>query len=148
MPENLQTELNAIPGAKGLTLRPDGMWIDAPVLDVVGMARVMQQLEARLSTISAVALGNGETRLIYHYAIKNQAANISTTTTGNSIASLTVVTPAAGWIEREIHDLYSVEFVGHPNLERLVLPVQLANGLFREPGGAAGKSARLHPETE
>lgn len=70
MPENLQTELNAIPGAKGLTLRPDGMWIDAPVLDVVGMARVMQQLEARLSTISAVALGNGETRLIYHYAIK------------------------------------------------------------------------------
>ena len=50
--------------------------------------------------------------------------------------------PAADWIEREITDLYKVEFTGHPHPERLIRPVQLEAGMFREPGGAAGKERR------
>lgn len=36
--------------------------------------------------------------------------------------SLTPEVPAAGWYERELHDLYGIEPVGHPRLDPLVLP--------------------------
>jgi Ni,Fe-hydrogenase III large subunit len=36
------------------------------------------------------------------------------------LASITSITPSASWYERELHDLYSVEIEGHPNLQPLV----------------------------
>jgi Ni,Fe-hydrogenase III large subunit len=36
------------------------------------------------------------------------------------IASITSITPAAAWYERELHDLYGIEIEGHPNLQPLV----------------------------
>jgi Ni,Fe-hydrogenase III component G len=38
------------------------------------------------------------------------------------IRSLAVFLPAADWIEREIHELLGVEFVGHPNPRPLLTP--------------------------
>ena len=37
------------------------------------------------------------------------------------LPSLTVLWPAADWYEREAHDLFGVEFEGHPNLSPLLL---------------------------
>jgi len=38
---------------------------------------------------------------------------------------------AAGYVyEREIHDLLGVEFTGHPNLEKLVLPDEWPEGVY------------------
>ena len=34
--------------------------------------------------------------------------------------SLVSIIPATNWIEREIHDILGVQFMGHPNLKRLV----------------------------
>lgn len=134
MPSLIIDLLALDPGAT-LLERADGAWLDAPSLDVLAMARRMAADEATLSTITAIARAEGETDLVYHYRKGPDAVNIKTRTSGNTIASITPVSPAAGWIEREIHDLYAVEFSGHPNLARLIRPQELAPGFFREPGG-------------
>ena len=38
------------------------------------------------------------------------------------VASLVGVWPAALWQEREVFDLFGVEFLGHPDLRRIALP--------------------------
>jgi NADH:ubiquinone oxidoreductase subunit C len=136
-----------VPNAQ-VDIRPDGGWLFAPEIDIVEAARRMVQSEATLSTITARAIPGDETELVYHYHKGSLALNIKTRTRGNQAASITPVCQAAGWIEREIHDLYAVMFTGHPNLARLILPPELPVGLFRgdrspRPGGAA--AAPSHP---
>ncbi len=46
------------------------------------------------------------------------------------IQSLTPVIPGAEWIEREIHDLYGVDFINHPNLKRLILADDWPDGVY------------------
>jgi NADH:ubiquinone oxidoreductase subunit C len=43
----------------------------------------------------------------------------------------------ASWIEREIHDFFAVEFIGHPNLIPLLRPPGLKDGFFRESGSGS-----------
>jgi len=127
-----KAQLLALPGATALETRRDGLWMLAPEIDVVAMATFMHRAEGRLSTVTGVAREDGETDLIYHYIIGRGAINVKARTKGNGIASIANVTQSANWIEREIHDLYSVNFVGHPDLSPLVRPVQLPEGFFRE----------------
>ena len=36
--------------------------------------------------------------------------------------SLVAIWPTANWLEREIFDLFGIEFLGHPSLKRILLP--------------------------
>src|SRR5512147_871267 len=111
---DLTTHLRSLTESGKLIQTPDGMWLDTPGLDVTRMAALANDLGMRLSTMTGIALETGETQLIYHFVSGSTVLNFKVQTQQNSIQSIALLIPTANWIEREIHDLYGVEFVGHP----------------------------------
>ncbi|MGO8917391.1 MAG: NADH-quinone oxidoreductase subunit C [Stellaceae bacterium] len=130
---DLVARLAAIPGSAQAEERGDGLWISAPQLDVEAMAREMKALGYRLVTMTGLAREHGETTIIYHYARRHQYVSFRTSTRGGAIPSLTPMLRMTSWIEREIHDFFAVEFIGHPNLIPLLRPPGVQEGFFREP---------------
>ena len=41
---------------------------------------------------------------------------------GTHVPSITPYWPAAGFMEREVYDMFGVVFTGHPDLRRLLMP--------------------------
>lgn len=41
---------------------------------------------------------------------------------GDKVPSVTGVWPTANWLEREVYDMFGVEYEGHPDLKRILLP--------------------------
>lgn len=48
------------------------------------------------------------------------------------VDSLTDVLPAASWHEREIHEMFGIDFAGHPDLRPLLLTAGVVNPLRKE----------------
>jgi len=64
--------------------------------------------------------------IIYHFSYDQNGCVINQKTfirdrQKPQVQSITPFLPAAEWIEREMHDLYGIDFKGHPRLERLIL---------------------------
>ncbi len=86
--------------------------------------------DTELSTITGVDLGN-EIELNYHMVCEG------TITLKNSVPkekpvtkTITDILPGANLYEREVFDLLGVDFEGHPNLERLLLPENWPQGNY------------------
>jgi Ni,Fe-hydrogenase III component G len=47
-----------------------------------------------------------------------------------SIESITPISPAAEWIEREMRDILGIDFINHPNLKRLILSDDWPEGVY------------------
>jgi len=52
---------------------------------------------------------------------ENERVRLKVRTSG-TVESVTGVWPAANWLEREVFDLFGVNFTNHPDLRRLLLP--------------------------
>lgn len=75
-----------------------------------------------LSSLTGVDKGGGGFEVVYHlfsYAKKESAV---LKCSGSNIPTVAHVWPSANWMEREAFDLFGINFEGHPDLRRLLLP--------------------------
>lgn len=125
--------LRAIPGVRSVDVRNGALWADAPLLDVEAMAAAMAALGIRLGTVTAIPHpDSAESTVIYHYIDEHRIINVKTCTRNGALASLAPSVRAASWAEREIRDLFAVEFPGHPNPVPLIRPEGIDTATLRE----------------
>ncbi len=97
------------------------------LIDVIAIKDVakyfLQKLKCRLVIATAAQL-NRDFEIYYHFS--HDATGFITNVkvvlpfenpVVDSIANLTT---SANWIEREMHELYGIEFRGHPKMEKLI----------------------------
>ncbi len=86
---------------------------------------LFRDLKARFSIITGIDVRTG-VELIYHMSFDAQGVLVSVRTQVPkpelAMPTLTDVIEGANWIERELHEMLGVNFTGHPNLARLLLP--------------------------
>jgi NADH:ubiquinone oxidoreductase subunit C len=88
-------------------------WLALDAAKVRELAKAMNEIHARFITITAYQLPKEEGfRLEYHWDLDGRLLGFSFQITGKSIESIFDLTEAADWIEREIHEEYSLDFVG------------------------------------
>jgi NADH-quinone oxidoreductase subunit C len=83
----------------------------------------------RLSTITAVDWHPAEPRfeVVYHlHSIeKNSRVRLKCRLRGATpeIESVTGIWRGANWYEREVWDMFGIRFLNHPNLDRILMPI-------------------------
>lgn len=84
---------------------------------------LLRELGCRLSTATGMEVYDG-IEVMYHFSDDREGRyfcpTVKTGSVNPEINSITPLTRAASWIEREIHDLLGVVFRGHPNLKPLL----------------------------
>jgi Ni,Fe-hydrogenase III component G len=101
---------------------------------IVGMAQfIFKEIGARFIIASGVDARN-HMEILYHFAEEDIDLLISLRVhlpkTKLEIDSLTPVFTAAQWIEREMHELLGINFLGHPELKPLLLPEDWPEGVY------------------
>jgi NADH-quinone oxidoreductase subunit C len=98
---------------------------------IVDLCRHLKDSEqyVRLSGITAVDMLPSEPRfeVIYHLHSleRNQRLRLKCRVSGANpeIDSATGVWRAANWYEREVYDMFGITFRNHPNLTRILMPI-------------------------
>jgi len=110
------------------------VFIDIESKDIIGFVKyIFNELEARFNTASCVDMPDGM-EILYHFTVEKATVIISLRTYLDKkdlkIESITPIMKGAEWIEREIHELFGVEFSNHPNIKPLLLPDDWPEGLY------------------
>ncbi|MGB9612561.1 MAG: NADH-quinone oxidoreductase subunit C [Candidatus Margulisiibacteriota bacterium] len=94
---------------------------------------LFKDLGARMSIMTAVDIRPG-IEILYHMAMDKQGVMVTVKTLAEKpnpeIPTVVDFLPGAEWIEREIHEMFGVNFAGNPKLERLLLPDDWPQGVF------------------
>ena len=94
---------------------------------------LFRDMKARFSIITGIDVRIG-VELIYHMSFDGQGVLVSVRTQVPKpelvMPTLTDVVEGANWIEREIHEMLGVNFIGHSGLKRLLLPDDWPEGEF------------------
>jgi len=99
----------------------------AKISSVCGFLK-FDQGYARLSTVTAVDRYPAEPRfeVVYHlHSVEhNRRVRLKCRLSGTepAIDSVTPVWRGANWYEREVFDLFGIQFRNHPNLKRIMMP--------------------------
>jgi len=102
------------------------VYIDIERKDLAASARfVFKDLGARFNTATA-ADHPDSIEIMYHFNFDRQALIVTLTVYAPkgdcAVDSLLPMMRGAEWIEREIHELFGVDFTGHPDIRPLLLP--------------------------
>jgi NADH-quinone oxidoreductase subunit C len=103
---------------------PPGLIVD--VCTVVSSASDLRFVF--LADVTAVDWWPGEPRfeVVYHLASFDHRSRLrlKVRLPGENphVATVSAVWPAANWLEREVWDLFGIDFDGHPDLRRLLMP--------------------------
>ncbi len=84
----------------------------------VGIARALDLMRAantRLASIFGSTDDNHVRHVHYLIDVNGREYRMLTSPVTGPIPSATLITPAAAWYERELHDQYGIECVGHPD---------------------------------
>ena len=99
---------------------------DKELLDVIYFLKSNDKLKFRqLIDIAGVDYPEEEKRFQLVYLLLSHEKNIRIKVSINfeiekKIPSLTKVYPSANWMEREVFDMYGIEFTNHPDLRRIL----------------------------
>jgi Ni,Fe-hydrogenase III component G len=113
---------------------PRRVYLTVPNATAKALVRCLfQEQGARFSIATGVDTRLG-VEILYHLALDQEGVMISVRTLVAKpelvMESFTDFLPAVNWIEREIHEMLGVNFTGHPNLERLLLPDDWPIGVY------------------
>jgi len=103
--------------------------------DIVEVAKFLfKDLGMRFSIASGVDTPLA-LEILYHFTIDETGEFYSVRTfikdkKKPEIDSIAVIFPGAEWIEREIWEMLGVNFIGHPNLKRLLLSEDWPEGKY------------------
>jgi NADH-quinone oxidoreductase subunit C len=89
--------------------------------------------------------------VVYHLlsVTRNHRLRIRVTTDeANPVPTVTTVYPVAGWLEREVFDLYGVAFEGHPDLRRILTDYGFSGHPFRKDFPLTGHVELRYSEEE
>jgi hypothetical protein len=121
-------------------------WLTLGAMNVRQLATAMNGLHARFITITAYQLPKEEGfRLEYHWDLDGQLLGFPFVLTGNSIESIFDLCEGVDWIEREIHEEYSLEFTGR-EYEPLLLRQGDETGVNLRDGVASSSAAASSQE--
>lgn len=80
---------------------------------------------------------------------KNHRLRVKVSTDeANAVPSITGLWPVAGWLEREVFDMYGVLFSGHPDLRRILTDYGFKGHPFRKDFPLTGYVELRYSETE
>jgi len=103
------------------------VYIDVDPKDLREAVRlIFRKLGARFNIATAIDRADG-TEILYHFEFDKANVIVSlrvfTPERKNpQFDSITPIFPGAEWIEREMHELFGIDFKGHPGLKPLLLP--------------------------
>ncbi|MBU0513396.1 MAG: NADH-quinone oxidoreductase subunit C [Proteobacteria bacterium] len=98
-----------------VVLRPDQLEV---------LARFLQGDGFALTCLSGVDFSTG-TDLVYHFHRHDKPLRVAVhlpLERGRAVRTLADIFESANWFEREVWEMYGVQFEGHPNLTWLLLP--------------------------
>lgn len=94
---------------------------------------LFSDLGARMSIATGIDTRLG-IEILYHMALDkhNMIVTIKTLVPkpDPQIPTVSDFLPGAEWIEREVHEMLGVNFIGHPSLEKLLLPDDWPEGVY------------------
>ena len=123
-----ETRLASAGLGQGWTWSHGSWWLDCTEsFDLRATTEKLLALGARFICITATERTDSEIRLDYQWDFEDQLLSFSATTRNKAIVTISDLSPAADWVERETREYFAVEFTGRETT--LPLMTRMGDGI-------------------